>query len=93
MGTCDESHDYERVGRKTQAKTPLPQGRLAGLGRKLESLRHIKERTARGACLLLLRDFDDVSGGWVVSESGEVVAAECEFEEEGFIGGSLEFPA
>ena len=64
---------------KDPSKNTLPQGRLAGLGRKLESLRHIKERTARGACLLLLRDFDDVGGGFVVSEFGEVVAAESEF--------------
>jgi len=28
-----------------------------------------------------------------VSEFGEVVAAECEFQKEGFIGGSVEFPA
>jgi len=36
--------------------------------------------------VLLLSDFDDVGGGFGVSEFGEVIAAEREFEEEGFVG-------
>ena len=40
-----------------------------------------------------LPDFDDVGGGFVVAEFGEVVTAEREFEEEGFVGGILEFSA
>jgi len=33
-----------------------------------------------------LSDFDDVCSGFGVSEFGEVIAAEREFEEEGFVG-------
>jgi len=41
----------------------------------------------------LLSEFDDVGGGFGVSEFGEVVAAECEFQKQCFVGGSLEFSA
>ena len=40
----------------------------------------------------VLYDFNDLWCGLVLSEFGEVVAAECEFQEEGFIGGCLESP-
>ena len=39
--------------------------------------------TARGACLLLLTDIDAV--GVVLSEFGEVVSSECEFQKEGCV--------
>ena len=41
----------------------------------------------------LLSEFDDVGGSFGVSEFGEVITAECEFEEEGLISSFLEFPA
>ncbi len=46
--------------------------------------------------LLRLSDFDDFGGGFVsgITEFGEVVAAECEFQKECLIGNRcLEFPA
>ena len=34
----------------------------------------------------------NLGGGFVVTEFGEVVAAECEFQKECFVGGSLSSP-
>jgi len=38
----------------------------------------------------VLTDFNDFGGGFGVAEFGEVVAAACEFQEEGFVGSGFQ---